>query len=76
MTNSSNTTTQATQQMNSPISGDSTIFPAQITKTFIVEVYSQDDLNYIQGDFTQDFTADLEDSGFKLLEMDGVKVSA
>jgi len=53
-------------------------FPTQVTKTIVLEVYNADDLQYLNEaeGFNLDFTQDMEDSGFKLLEIDGVKVSS
>ena len=53
-------------------------FPTQVTKTIILEVYNADDLQYLNEaeGFNLDFAQDMEDSGFKLLEVDGVKVSS
>jgi hypothetical protein len=72
MTDSTNT------PMNSPISGDSTVFPVCISKTFVVEVLNQEDLDYMQdiNGFAKDFATDLAESEYALIEIDGVKVSA
>ena len=60
------------------MSTQATTFPTQVTKTLTIEVYNADDLQYMAESegFMKDFAQDLDDAGFKLLEVDGVKVSS